>query len=226
MCVHVLVAVVAVVAVVGGGGGSGATPAAFIVDALFAATKSQPSSTSQLLSAYPPVYTCQLIPKELAASHIEPATMNMGEIRRSMDDDAGAQRAELRLLMMTLPMASVLQQVLSYFVVVFICLSERAATCMLERYPYRYPTHRRQILVRTGLYSVSTLLRYIIMLAVMSFLPGVFVAVILSLSIGQLFVEALRANMVGRSSDMAPLASPLDYRKVMPGMHPSHDEDC
>ncbi|KAI8048701.1 hypothetical protein BDF22DRAFT_746710 [Syncephalis plumigaleata] len=152
--------------------------------------------------------------------------MNMGEVRRSMGDDASTHHAELKLLIMTLPMETILQQVLTYFVVVFICLSERAATYMLERYPYRYPVHRRQILYRTGLYSINTILRYVVMLSVMSFLPGVFTAVILSLSAGQLFVESLRANTTGRSSDMAPLASPLDYRKVMPGMHPSNDEEC
>ncbi|KAI9592142.1 hypothetical protein BDF19DRAFT_221619 [Syncephalis fuscata] len=155
--------------------------------------------------------------------------MNMNYIRRDMGGDADAHQApmsELKLLIMTLPMESTIQQFLTYFVLILLCLSERAASYMLERYPYRYPVHRRQIFFRTGFYSMTTILRYLIMLAVMSFLPGVFISVMVSLSAGQLLIEVMRANTISRGSELAPLASPLDYRKVMPSMQQSHDEEC
>ncbi|RKP05147.1 hypothetical protein THASP1DRAFT_26308 [Thamnocephalis sphaerospora] len=126
-----------------------------------------------------------------------------------------------------MPMKSLLFTLLAYLVIATLCLAERTAVYVLERYQYRYPVSARRVLGRTVLYAVSTALRFLVMLAVMSFQPGVFITVVLSMSIGQLAIEMMRAGIVNRGrTDITPLTSVSNYQKVESVAQPSHEEEC
>ncbi|KAI9227050.1 MAG: hypothetical protein DHS80DRAFT_32123 [Piptocephalis tieghemiana] len=85
---------------------------------------------------------------------------------------------------------------LAYLVTAILCWGERALTLVLEGMHYSYPVPKSRILLRSSLYAMSIILRYLIMLLLMSFHLGFFIVIVFSTFLGQVAVEFYRARAV------------------------------
>ncbi|KAL1923370.1 uncharacterized protein VTP21DRAFT_8350 [Calcarisporiella thermophila] len=92
----------------------------------------------------------------------------------------------------------------AFFCIALICWTERACTYLLDvshaDILFNKFSRSQQVLYRTGLYTIATILRLFYMLVTMSFHIGLFVMVVLALASGQLVVEYARAISLERRS--------------------------
>ncbi|RKP12075.1 hypothetical protein BJ684DRAFT_21359 [Piptocephalis cylindrospora] len=85
---------------------------------------------------------------------------------------------------------------LAYFSTALLCWGERALTVILEGVHYSYPVPKSRIMLRSSLYALSIILRYLVMLLLMSFHLGFFIVIVLSTFLGQVAVEFYRARSI------------------------------
>ncbi|ORY01414.1 hypothetical protein K493DRAFT_312462 [Basidiobolus meristosporus CBS 931.73] len=84
--------------------------------------------------------------------------------------------------------------VIAYACTALMCFGERSCSYFLETYQYSASFRIRDVLIKSSGYLLATILRYLIMLLIMSYHSGIFIITVLSLSLGQCVIEYIKAS--------------------------------